>query len=210
MNKLLIGTKNPGKFREILSFLSDLPVEIFSPSDIEIEEEPEEKGKTYQENSQSKAIFYATKSGIPAIADDGGIEITALGGAPGIKSRRWIGENATDGEIISRMKEVMKKLSNEKREAFFKTVVSFALPTGEVWSFPGEVKGIIARKPHHKLIEGYPYRSFFYLPEIRKYYHELELTEREQKLYNHRYKAIQKLKPIIIRELGLKLKSFRS
>ena len=89
MKKLLIATKNKGKLKEISQFLSDLPIKTLSLSDIGIYDNFEEKGKTYKENSQQKAIFYAKKSGLPAIADDGGIEIDALNGAPGVKSRRW-------------------------------------------------------------------------------------------------------------------------
>ena len=79
-----------------------------------------------------------------------------------------------------------------------------ALPNGKVLSVSGSIAGVIARKPYLKILKGYPYRSFFYLPKLKKYYHEKELTEKEQKLYNHRYKAIQKLKPIIRNVLCIK------
>ncbi|MEM4270621.1 MAG: non-canonical purine NTP pyrophosphatase, partial [Candidatus Pacearchaeota archaeon] len=128
MNKLLIATRNQGKLKEISEFLSDLPIKTFLLSDLGINEEFEEKGKTYQENSQNKAIFYSKRSGLPTIADDGGIEINALGGAPGVKSRRWIGENLTDEKIIDHMKKIAKNLPENNRKAFFKTVVSFSLP----------------------------------------------------------------------------------
>ncbi|OGH16878.1 MAG: hypothetical protein A3C97_02300 [Candidatus Levybacteria bacterium RIFCSPHIGHO2_02_FULL_37_11] len=100
MKKLLIATKNQGKLKEISDFLSDLPLQTVSLSDIGIEDDFEETGKTYKENSQNKAIFYAKKSGLPAIADDGGIEINALNGAPGVKSRRWLGRKASDEELV--------------------------------------------------------------------------------------------------------------
>jgi len=203
MNKLLIATRNQGKLKEISEFLSDLPIKTLSLKDIGIEDEFEEKGKTYKGNSQNKAIFYAKKSGLPTIADDGGIEIDALRGVPGVKSKRWIGEDSSDEEIINHMKKISKELPENNRKAFFKTVVSFALPSGRVWSVPGEIEGIIVQKPYFKILSGYPYRSFFYLPKIKKYYHESDLLEEEQKLYNHRYKAITKLKPVIIRELAL-------
>lgn len=203
MKKLLIATRNAGKLKEISKFLSDLKLDLVSLNDLGIEDEFEEKGKTYKENSQNKAIFYAKKSGFPTIADDGGIEIDALGGAPGIKSKRWVGKNSTDGKIIKHMKKVAKALPERNRKAFFETVVSLALPSGKVFSTTGEIEGIIARKPLLKLLKGYPYRSFFYLPKIGKYYHESDLSERDEKLYNHRYKAIRKLKPIIKRELRI-------
>lgn len=203
MKKLLIATKNQGKLKEISSFLSGLCAKTVSLKDVGIEDDFEETGKTYKENSQQKAIFYAKKSGLPAVADDGGIEIDALNGAPGLKSRRWLGRQASDEELIEHMKRIARKLPKNNRKACFRTIVSFALPNRKVWSSFGEVEGKIAEKPHQKPLKGYPYRSFFYLPKIKKFYHESDLSDKEQKLYNHRYKAIQKLTPIIKRELKI-------
>lgn len=204
MRKLLIATKNPGKFAEISKFLKDLNLQIVSLKDMGIKKDIEENEKTYKANSQKKAIFYAKISKLPTVADDGGFEIDALGGAPGIKSRRWLGFESTDEELIAHMIKVSKTLPNSNRKARFKTVVSFALPNGKVWSVTGQtVNGIIPKKPYLKISKGYPYRSFLYIPKIKKFYHENQLTEEEAKIYNHRYKAIQKLKPIIKRELKI-------
>ena len=95
------------------------------------------------------------------------------------------------------MKKLTVNLSDKERDACFRTIISFALPNGKVWSVEGKVKGIIAKKSFLKQLQGYPYRSFFYLPKIKKYYHEQDLSEAEEKLYNHRYIAIQKLKSVI-------------
>jgi len=198
MQKLLIATTNPGKLREYKEFLSDLPVQLVSLKDIGITDDLKETGKTYRENSQKKALFYARKSGLPAISDDGGLEIDALGGAPGIKSRRWLGYEASDEKLIKHMVKVSKKLPENNRRATFRLVVSLALPSGKVFSHEGKVEGIIAKKPHTKLLYGYPYRSFFYLPRAQKYYHESELTKDEMKKYNHRYIAVKKLIPVIL------------
>ncbi len=201
--KLLIATKNPGKLEEISSFLKDLNLEIISLSDVGIKEDVEETGKTYKENSQKKALFFAKKSNLPTIADDGGLEIDALNGEPGIKSRRWLGYEASDEELIEHMKKVSKDLPENNLGARFVDVISFAFPDGRVWSSGGELRGIIRYNPKLKILKGYPYRSFFYIPEIGKYYHENELTEEEEKIYNHRYKALVKIKEIIRRELNL-------
>lgn len=206
MNKLLIATGNPGKFKELSGFLSDLSLNFVSLSDLNIKEEFEENGTTYRENSQKKATFYAQLSRLPTIADDGGIEIDFLGGGPGVRSRRFFGnkgKDATDEEIIQKLTALLEKIPENKRGAKFKTVVTFALPGGKAFSATGEVKGIL-KKSSLKPLPGYPYRSFFYLPKIKKYYHEDELTEEEEKVYNHRYKAIRELKPIIVKTLGLK------
>lgn len=197
MKKLLLATHNPGKVHEFQLFLSDTPFEIVSLSDLGITEDVEEDGKTYEENSQKKALFFAKKSGLPALSDDGGLEIVALNNEPGIHSRRWLGHRATDDELIEHMKKVSKELPDDNRKAFFKTVVSIALPDGTVESVQGEVEGIIAETPLVKKSKGYPYRSFFFLPELNKYYFESELTPEELQQYNHRYHAVQKIKQIL-------------
>ncbi len=201
MQKLLIATKNQGKVKELRDFLSDLPVELVSLSDVGITDDVEEDGETYEANSQKKALFYAKKSGLPAVADDGGLEVAALNGKPGVHSRRWLGHEATDEELINHLMMVAQTLPDDNREAFFKAVVSFATPSGKVFSVAGEIKGTIPKEPDLENVKGYPFRSFFYLPNLGKFYHENKLTKEEMKHYNHRYIAIQKLKPILIKNL---------
>lgn len=202
--KLLIATRNPGKLFELSSFLSDLPLAIVSLSDLSLTEDIEETGKTYKENSQRKALFFTKASNLSTIADDGGLEIDALGGAPGVRSRRWLGHEASDEELIAHMQKLARELPVRNRSATFRTVVSFALPNGEVWSAEGKVKGIIAEKPYVRKFKGYPFRSFFFLPSLNKYYFETELTKEEQRKYNHRWKAVEQLKPIMKKELGIR------
>lgn len=187
--------------RELSQMLSDVPLTFFSLADVGIVDEPEENGKTYKENSQIKALFYSKESGMPAIADDGGLEIAALDGAPGIKSRRWLGPETTEKDLITYMKKIAQALPDDNRKAYFKTVVSLAFPDGRVTSFSGSVEGIIAKEPSFKFEIGYPYRSFFYMPKLGKYFFEDEFTEEEMKHYNHRYKALQKLKVLLKKEL---------
>jgi XTP/dITP diphosphohydrolase len=201
MKKLLIATHNPGKIAELRSLLSDLPLQLVSLSEIGINEEAEENGTTYKENSQIKALFYAKKSKLPALADDAGVEIAALNNEPGVNTKHWFGPGTTEDDIIEHMKKVAKTLPDDNRKATFKAVVSLALPDGKVWSVLGTIEGIIAKKPSIKKTKGYPFRSFFYLPQIKKYYFETELTPQEQKKYNHRVKAVNKIKPIIQKNL---------
>lgn len=198
MKKLLIATGNQGKLRDIKKYLSDPDFEIISLSDLNLNQDINEDGKTYQENSQKKALFFTKLSNLPTLADDSGIEIDALGGKPGVDSKYWA---KNDEEIIKKLAKLSKSLLRNNRRATFKSVISLALPNGKVWSVKGKVEGIIAEKENGKRDAGYPYRSFFYLPEIKKYHDEEELTEDEQRLYNHRYKAIQKIKKIIAKEL---------
>lgn len=203
MQKVLIATTNPGKTREYKQLLSDLPVSVVSLKDVGIDKDVDETGGTYEENAKLKATTYANLSGLPAISDDGGIEIDALGGKPGLHSRRWVGGEGKDEDIIRKMKEVAKELPDNNRRATFNIVVAFALPNGEVWTSKGFVEGIIAREPQYNLLHGYPYRSFFYIPTIKKFYQELELTEEEAQQYNHRLRAVIALKKDIRRILNL-------
>jgi XTP/dITP diphosphohydrolase len=201
MQKLLIATTNKGKLHELSLFLKDLPLQLVSLSDVGITDEPEENGKDYTENSQIKALYYSKKSGLPAIADDGGLEIMALGGAPGLKSHRWLGPDTTEADIITHMKKLAKTLPDDNRQAFFKTVVSLGFPDGKVKSFYGEVEGIIAKEPADKYEPGYPYRTFFFVPKLNKFYFETELSPSELKKFNHRYNAVQELKKYLQKEL---------
>lgn len=198
MNKLLIATTNQGKLNEFKLFLKDLPLELVSLKDLSITDSVEEDGQTYEENSQKKALFYAIRAGIPALADDAGLEIVALNGEPGVRSRRWLGYTATDEELLMHITKVAKELPDDNRQAFFKTVLSFALPDGTVTSVAGEIAGIVPKEPYKEVMKGYPYRSFFYLPQLGKYYQESVLTTDEQREYNHRYHAVQKLKPLLL------------
>jgi len=202
MKKILIATRNPGKFSEIKYFLSDLPLEIVSLTDLGIKENVEETGKTFAENAKKKATFYAKISGLPTIADDGGLEIDFLKGEPGVKSRRWInGKEATDGELIKYTLEKLKGVPIKKRGAQLLAVLALALPTGEVYTSEGKVRGIIAEKPIADRTAGFPFRSLLYLPQIGKYYYQDDLTEEENLKYNHRGRAIKKLKRVIKTEL---------
>lgn len=205
MIKILLATKNPAKFAEIKSFLKDLPIELVSLADLNIADFFEEVGRTFEENAKAKALFFSQKTGLPTLADDGGIEIEALGGEPGIKSRRWLDgkTEATDEELINYTLERLKNVPPSKRQAQFRAVLAFVLPSGETYISEGVIRGIIKQSPNSKRVEGYPYRSLFYLPKLKKYYLKDELSKKEEKLYNHRYKALKKLKKIIRSKLNL-------
>lgn len=202
MKSLLIATTNPGKLGEIKYFLQGIPLELLSLSDIKITEKPEEDGKTFKENAIKKALFYARKSKLPSIADDGGIEIDILNGEPGVKSRRWVnGNEATDEEIINHTLKKLQKIPLTKRGAQLHTVLVLAFPDGKIFAEEGIIRGIIALKPSKAHTKGYPYRALFYLPKLKKYYSEKELTEEEYQRLSHRGQALRKLSKIIKSEL---------
>ena len=198
MQKLLIATTNPGKFAEIKKYLSDLPIELLSLADLGIKEKVVEDGKTFKENAIKKAKFYGKISGLPTIADDGGLEIDILNGEPGVKSRRWInGLDASDEDLINYTLKKLEGMLLDKRGAQLRTVIALVLANGKVYTSEGVVRGLISEKPYEKRTAGFPFRSLLYLPEIGKFYHKDDLTPKENLKYNHRVKALQKFKRII-------------
>lgn len=201
MKKLLIATHNPAKFFEIKHFLQDLPLKLISLKEIGIKEDVKEDGKTFEENAIKKARFYAKKSSLPTIADDGGLEIDYLDGEPGVHSRRWInGRRASDEELISYTLELLKNVPAQKRGAQLRAAVALASPEGRLKVVEGKIRGIIAQKPYSKFRwQGFPFRSIFYLPKISKFYNPKEMSREEERKYNHRGKALRKLKSFLQR-----------
>lgn len=194
---ILIATSNPGKFREISKFLDGKNIKLLSLKDFPQVEPPEENGETFQENSLIKARYYAEKFHMNVLADDGGLEIDALNGEPGVKSRRWIDgiHEATDEELIN---FCLQKLKGEKNRKAKLTVCLCLYLTAKniqkVFYAIESVSGVIAEKSSGAINKGYPFRNLLIIPEIKKYYSEEELTESETKKYNHRYKAVVKIK----------------
>lgn len=200
MRKLLIATTNTGKINEYKSLLKDEPLELLTLNDVKITIPVDEDGETFEENAVKKAVHYSYFSGLPVLADDGGIEVEALGGEPGVKSRRWPGYEAGDEELVEMMVEKMKGVPWEKRKARFRVFLAFVLPgEDEVWVREGSHEGYIAEEPTN-FTEGYPFRSLFWLPEFKKTLGELS-AEEEAEAVLHRKKAIEQLLPIIKEKL---------
>lgn len=199
MTKLLIATTNPGKLAEIKLFLSDLSLELVGLADVGIVDAVEETGITFEENAILKAKHYAKISGLPTIADDGGLEIDALNGEPGVKSHRWIhgDRDDSDEELIQYTLDRLKDIPEGKRGAQLRLVLALVLPSGEVLTAEEKVRGVIPIKASEVRHKGFPYRSLLFLTEINKYYNHDELTPTETETYNHRKKALEILKPII-------------
>jgi len=198
MVKLLIATTNPAKLAEIKEFLSDLPIECVGIQDVGITQSVEETGETFEENAILKAKTYAKLSGLPTLADDGGLEIDALHGEPGVHSHRWIHKNREDEdeELIQHAITLLLGLPDGKRGAQLRLVMAFVY-NDKIQTSEGVIRGIIAQQPSIYRRKGFPYRSLLYLPDIFKFYNHDELTKEENIEYNHRRKAIEKLKPII-------------
>ncbi len=199
--KLLIATTNLAKLAEIRQFLSDVPIELVSLQDVGIADAVEETGKTFEENAILKARFYAKKSGLPALADDGGFEIEALGGEPGVKSRRWLhsDRDSTDDELIQETFRRMQDVPEGKRAAQLRLVLVLSSPSGEIIAkAEAAVQGVVAPEPSPLRHPGFPYRSILFLPQLGKFYDHTLLTPEETSRLNHRKKALENLKPALL------------
>jgi XTP/dITP diphosphohydrolase len=194
--KLLIATHNPAKVIEYKRYLSDLELELVSLSDLNIIEEALEGGKTFEENAVKKVKFYHKLSNLPVIGDDGGLMIDALDGAPGVKSRRWFGYRMTDEEMIQSVIERMKNIPEGKRTCHLVGIIALAMSNGKSYTQWAQIDGVVAQVPTSKRLDGFPYRSFFYLPQFKKFY--IDLLDKEHEQINHRKIALLKLRPYLL------------
>ncbi len=196
MKKILIATHNPGKISEYKVILKDWPIEIFTLKDLNIKTDPEEDGKTFEENAIKKAEYYSRLSDLPLIAEDSGLEIDYLKGEPGIHSRRWPGHKATDEELVEMALVKLKDIPEKNRGAQFRVVMAFKEnKESKVITAEGILRGRITERIVGKIIPGFPFRSIFYIPEARKVLGELNMDE-EAKIA-HRRIALKKLRKVI-------------
>ena len=199
VNKLLIATTNPGKFAELKKYLEELPVKFISLADLKITEVPVENGRDFMGNAVLKAEFYSKIAKLPTIADDGGLEIFALGGEPGVNSHRWLkGKEATDEELINYTLNRMRPFKGDQRRAQLRAVIALSIPGKKTVTSEAMISGVIAEKPSKNRIRGYPYRSLFLVTQFKKYYDDL--TDEEHEIVNHRKKALEKIKNHLVNE----------
>ena len=193
--KLLLATNNTGKVKEFRNLLAGIPFELVTPAEIGIVMDVDETGATYRENARLKACTLAAQSGLLTLADDSGIEIDALNGAPGVMSARYAGENASDAERVNFLLSKLKDVPQEKRTARFYCVIAIAHPDGKVEYCDGECKGTIAFEPSGA--SGFGYDPVFYLPEFGKAMAELTAEIKNQ--ISHRARAAQKAKMLLLK-----------
>jgi len=185
---LVIATHNHGKITEINSILKDFPIQIKNLKEFGPIPPVEEDGETFDENAYKKASFTARVLGFPALADDSGLMIEALEGAPGVHSARYAGEGATDEQKCERILDQMQGKKN--RRAVFQCVISIAMPTGPALTYEGQCKGLITEKPHGS--NGFGYDPIFYFPSLKKTFAELPGEEKNR--VSHRGNALKELK----------------
>ncbi len=194
MIKLLLASQNPGKLRELQAILHDLPIQLITPADIGIQLDVKETGSTYAENAALKSNAFANASGLIALADDSGLEVDALNGAPGLYSARYApAPNATDAD---RRAYLLQNLLPHPRPwtARFRATIAITLPDGETYFADGACEGEII--PEERGDGGFGYDPIFYIPE--KGYTMAELDEDAKNRISHRARALEKAKEILL------------
>lgn len=190
MKRIVVATRNQGKLREIREALSGLPVELVAADEIPGAPEVIEDGETFFDNAAKKALALALHSGLPALADDSGLEVDALGGAPGVYSARYAGEKATDADNIAKLLAELNGRPGASRAARFVAVILLALPDGRILSARGECAGEIAHAPAGS--GGFGYDPVFYHPRFGRTF--AEISSAEKLSVSHRGAALQLLR----------------
>jgi XTP/dITP diphosphohydrolase len=188
---LLVATRNNGKKREFRELLAPLDAVIRFPDDLGLHLDVREDGTTYAENAYKKAQRFARASGLPTLADDSGLEVDALGGAPGIHSARYA--PGSDAERAATLLSHLHGVPWEQRTARFRCVVVVVTPGGDVHQAEGICEGVIAFEPAGS--GGFGYDPIFYLPE-----HACtmaQLSRQEKNLVSHRARAVQAAFPVL-------------
>lgn len=185
---LVIATRNKGKTLEIKELLKGFPVEIKNLDDFGPIPHLEEDGDTFDENAYKKASFAARVLGLPALADDSGLIVEALDGAPGVHSARYAGEDATDEQRYLKLLDDMKGKSN--RKAAFECVISIAVPSGPALTYEARCEGLIATEPAGS--NGFGYDPVFFYTPLNKTF--AQISREEKNRISHRGKALAELK----------------
>lgn len=190
MAKLLIATKNKGKLKELGDLLEGVPYELVSLDDLGIEEDVEETGSTFEENATLKAETYARLSNLPALADDSGLEVDALGGEPGVYSARYAGEGASDEQRIAYLQKKLREAgaSRESSSARFRCVIAIAWPDGSSELHSGRCDGNIIGESRGS--NGFGYDPVFFIPGLGKTMAELSTDQKNG--VSHRSEAARK------------------
>lgn len=184
--KVILASKNQHKLTELSAILSQLGFEIALESEYGLDIDVEETGTTFEENSFLKADAVMKASGLPVLADDSGLMVDALDGAPGVYSARY-GHKASDKERTAYLLENMKDVPEERRGAKFVCVITCLFPDGRKIVARGECPGVIARAPHGE--NGFGYDPVFYLPELGMTC--AELPSEQKNAISHRARALQ-------------------
>jgi len=185
---LVLATRNEGKTEEIRALLAEFPVDIKNLTEFGPTPAIEEDGETFEDNAVKKARFIAKILGFPALADDSGLMVEALGNGPGVRSARYAGEEATDEDNNAKL---LRELENtENRNAAFACVIAIAVPWGPALIYDGRCEGVIANEQVGT--KGFGYDPVFYYPPLQKTFAQLSTEEKNQ--VSHRGQALRQLR----------------
>jgi len=193
MDKIVFATTNAGKIKEIKEILADFDVEVVSMKEMNITADIEENGATFEENSLIKARAVSKLTGLPALADDSGLEVDYLNGEPGIYSARYLGRDTDYDYKNNYIIKKLKDAKDEERSARFVCVISLVLPDGREFVKKGVMEGRIGYEI--KGGNGFGYDPIFYLPEYGKT--SAEISAEEKNKISHRGKALSAMKELI-------------
>ena len=196
--KLLVATGNRGKLREISRLLGKSPIEIIGLEQLTNPPEVIEDGATFTDNARKKAQEMAAFSGHLTLADDSGLVVDALDGAPGVISARYAGEQCDDTDNIIKLLAEMEAVVDEKRQATFHCVIALAWPDGRCETYSGQVSGVILRE--NRGVGGFGYDPLFIVPEYGKTMAELPLEIKNR--ISHRGTALRKVTPLLVELAG--------
>jgi len=196
--RLLLATTNRGKLAELYALLDDAPFTLESLADVGIEQDVDEVGATLEENATLKATTYARLSGLPALADDSGLEVDALGGEPGPLSSRYAGHGVTDADRIAFLLGKLENIPEERWTARFRCVIAIAWRRERVELFTGECRGRIIRESRGS--NGFGYDPVFLLPDLGKTM--AELPHEEKNRVSHRSAAVRKAATSLKNRMG--------
>lgn len=191
--QLLIATHNRGKLREYADLLTGLSFELVTLDQVGIREDVEEPAETLQENARLKAEEYARRSGLLTLADDSGLEVDALGGKPGVHSKRYAGDHKSDAERNEFLLAKLKDVPQDKRSARFRCAIAIADPEGHAWSTEGTCEGEIAFEPRGEF--GFGYDPLFIVRESGMRMAELPTAKKNR--VSHRAHAAQGAREIL-------------
>jgi XTP/dITP diphosphohydrolase len=190
LQEIVVATENPGKLREIEDALQGMEVRLVSLMELSPMPSIEEDGKTFRENALKKARVVAKRTGRLTIADDSGLEVDCLQGAPGVRSARFAGEGASDAENNRRLLRLLEGVPSSQRGATFRCVIAVVSPEGKEAWVEGACRGVIGDTERGG--QGFGYDPLFLLPELGKTLAELPLEAKNR--VSHRGRALAALK----------------
>ena len=192
-NRLLLATNNAHKVRELRRLLAHLPLALLTPAEVGLSLDPAEDGATYEANALAKARAFADASELPALADDSGIEVDALGGRPGLHSARYGGAGLTDEGRVALLLRELADVPDGERTARYRAVLAVVAPDGTERTAEGWCEGTVAREPDGA--NGFGYDPVFFVAALGVTM--ARLSDREKDAISHRGNAARAMAPVL-------------